>query len=142
MFVNFKCHECGATFQIESDGSSRTKPVSCSSCGAKVSKKFIDQLEDFFIEMNSQPFEITFSDAPKIYLSDVSFGAHQFCKIDFKNIKDAPKASTVEDLKAILKSDFELEALDSVMKGAIYAYHQQLSQILERAGINIGLAYN
>ena len=131
MFVNFKCHECGATFQIESDGSSRTKPVSCSSCGAKVSKKFIDQLEDFFIEMNSQPFEITFSDAP-----------HQFCKIDFKNIKDAPKASTVEDLKAILKSDFELEALDSFMKGAIYAYHQQLSQILERAGINIGLAYN
>lgn len=116
--------------------------MSCSSCGAKVSKKFIDQLEDFFIEMNSQPFEITFSDAPKIYLSDISLGAHHLCKIDFKNMKDAPKTATVEDLKAILKSDFELEALDSFMKGAIYAYHQQLSQILARAGINIGPVYN
>lgn len=71
MYINFNCHECGASFKVSEISLYERKSLQCSNCQKKVDKKFVDQLFAFCVEKNSQAFDVTFSSSPTMDLPDI-----------------------------------------------------------------------
>lgn len=142
MKINFTC-QCGARISIPEIALYQTNTLICPACHEKISSKFIGQLRDFCVEKNSQCMDVSFLPSSNISMDNIVIRAFSFCTscIDEERKKNKlPKLSikSREDFFDQMKSENPVKVMYYMLQGAIMGYHQELSESLERIGIDIG----
>lgn len=142
MKINFTC-QCGARISMPETALYQTNSMICPACHEKISAKFIDQLRDFCVEKNSQYMDVSFLPSSDISMDNIVVRALSFCTscINEERKKNKlPKLSikSREDFFDHMKSEDPVKAMYYLLQGAIMGYHQELSESLERMGIDIG----
>lgn len=135
MYINFECLKCGATFRIDEMNLYQVDKLSCPSCKKKVPQRFVEQLQHFIIDSNSESFGVTFSSKSEIRLQAINNAISNNIERTFRDI--AP-SETNEDLMAILHSAESVRLISAMLSGAIFGYHNELKKSLSLIGIDIG----